>query len=375
MGVCAAQSPTPFKISCFVVALVFLQNHPPPSTTSIIMGRVARYKKIKSFDPYSKQNGGRIADSLETVGIWGLGDNGRRITKKRSRTAEVLFQRKLKRRKANGKDNDDDDVDHRNSRKSDFDMPPGKGDDFDMDDMVGSIKKEALPSLAGDDSSTQRPVGKTVHLSQGLKATIPETEREEKNMVKLLNIKPENFMAENNKKKNAVPPAGRMEGESKRAYHKRAKSETRQIIRRERMESNNPEKRKRKNEFLAEKKQKKSKKGNHTNHNNSRSDDDDGNSRYDHDDLVTGERAAAAAAQDYICFGEQAERPPDFRQLPRGAKKQQPTKSTTATKGVQKKEQQVAAEQAAIMENLRRKVQAQYAVIKMKRKQAGDFHL
>lgn len=342
------------------------------------MGRVARYKKIKSFDPYSKQNGGRIADSLESVGIWGLGDNGRR-TKKRSKTAEALHQRKVKRRRAaataKGKQlNNDDDLDDKHA----FDLPPGKEDDFDLEDMVGSIKKETLPSLLADPSI--RPLGRTVQLPEGLQATIPETEREEKKMAKLLNIKPDQVLAEHNDKKNSKAPAGRMEGESKRAYNKRVKNETRQIIRREVTDRNNPEKRKRKNEFLTEKKNKK-RKSNHNNHSNNRDDggDDDegrGSTHYDKDDLVTGERAAAAS-QDVVRFGEQAERPPEFRQLPRGAKNSpkgasKNSKASSTTKGLN--EQQVAAEQLA-MENLRRKVQAQYAVIKMKRKQAGDFHL
>jgi hypothetical protein len=35
------------------------------------MGRVAKYKKVKSFDPYSKKNRGNV--DLGQVGVWGLG--------------------------------------------------------------------------------------------------------------------------------------------------------------------------------------------------------------------------------------------------------------------------------------------------------------
>ena len=60
------------------------------------MGRVAKYKKVKSFDPYSKKNGGNV--DLSKVGVWGLGDNGRKA-KKRSRRAEVLRRNKKRRNK------------------------------------------------------------------------------------------------------------------------------------------------------------------------------------------------------------------------------------------------------------------------------------
>ena len=59
------------------------------------MGRVAKYKKVKSFDPYSSKNRGNV--NLNQVGIWGLGDSGRK-TKKRSRRAEQLRSENKKKR-------------------------------------------------------------------------------------------------------------------------------------------------------------------------------------------------------------------------------------------------------------------------------------
>jgi hypothetical protein len=51
------------------------------------MGRVAKYKKIKACDPYSKKNGGRV--DLKKVGMWGLGGSDRKA-KKRSQKSELL---------------------------------------------------------------------------------------------------------------------------------------------------------------------------------------------------------------------------------------------------------------------------------------------
>lgn len=73
-----------------------------------------------------------------------------------------------------------------------------------------------------------------------------------------------------------------------------------------------------------------------------------------------------------VHFTEQAERPPMFKQLPRGAK----PKETKVTKGGKPgmTEAQIKAESNA-MELIRRRAQAQYASIKAKRKRAGEFHL
>ncbi|KAL7479748.1 hypothetical protein ACHAW6_005472 [Cyclotella cf. meneghiniana] len=105
------------------------------------MGRVARYKKVKSIDPFSKTRS------------WtdGVGDasNLRRV-KKRSKTAQKLkeqknskLQRRLcrnnlektKRGGSNGwSDNDG------------YDLPPDGDDEFDINDLLGSVKKQSIKS-------------------------------------------------------------------------------------------------------------------------------------------------------------------------------------------------------------------------------------
>lgn len=299
------------------------------------MGRVAKYKKIKACDPYSKKNRGNL--DLANVGVWGLGDNGRKA-KKRSRKAELM--RKKKKRRTS--DDDDDDG---------FDLPPTNKDEFDLADLVGSVKKEKQKNLMADASEES---AYKIALKGNVVATLPKTDADEKKVARMLNL--ESQLKEKVNKKVAESHA-RMEGESKRAYARRTKVETRQIIQKSAVI--NPEKRLKKNEFLKQKKNKK--KGSHD-ITTSVDNGSDGGS------FITGERAVAE-----VRFGEQAERPPTFKAFPRGAKaKDQKSKSASKSKGMTNA--QVAAENNA-MELMRRKVQAQYASIKAKRKRAGDFHL
>ena len=72
------------------------------------------------------------------------------------------------------------------------------------------------------------------------------------------------------------------------------------------------------------------------------------------------------------------ERPPIFRQTPRGGKSKSKTSSQivnkTSAKSKGMSDAQIEAEIGA-MEIMRRRVQAQYAAIKSKRKIDNDFHL
>jgi hypothetical protein len=306
------------------------------------MGRVARYKKIKS----SLVTKG----PLEDVGIWGLGDNGRKA-KKRSRTSEKLRAQRKKRKTVN-------------EEKDLFDAPPEDGDDFDLADLVGSLKapkkrpsdepihkiiepkKAAPPTILMPPSSTNTPFAETTQ------------DKEEKLFNRQLKL--EQQVA----KKEDTSHQGRMEGESKRGYQKRMIKETRQIIKQTRQEEHNPEKRIRKKEFLKNKKQKK-KGGNKftadtigARHGQQDSDDDD---------MISGERAKAAQPR----FGEQAERPPTFQKLPRGAKVTTNKATMDTNKSTRMDNQAIEAEQQA-MAKLRLQVQAQYAVIRARRKEAGN---
>jgi hypothetical protein len=311
------------------------------------MGRVAKYKKVKSFDPYSKKNRGKV--NLDNVGIWGFGENGHK-EKKKSRRAEMLKSKTKKGKKSIAEEG--------------FDLPPSVKDEFDITDMVGTIKTQKAEK-ADEAFESQY---KKVATATGPVASIPETDREEKKMVKFLKV--ESNLDKAHKQK-AETTAKRVEGESKRAYKKRMQDETKDIIRQDRIVEKNPERRERKKEFLNNKKNKKRK---------ATVDDDDsdgpGAASYndDDDDFITGEQAVKKMG-DQVQFGEQAERPPVFRQLPRGAKaKAEPSKKPPKGTKPGMTSEQVQAESNA-MDIMRRKVQAQYALIKAKRKHDGDFHL
>lgn len=321
------------------------------------MGRVARFKKIRACDPYSKENRGRIA--LERVGVWGLGDSGRRA-KKRSLTSQRLRARRIKGRK-NGRGDDD-------AAMGGFDLPPrDEEDEFDTATMT--VKKKRKPLTLDDVEAA----GGRIDSAKALR----EAQKEEKRIHRLLKIDEQVL----GPKKSAVDVPEKMPGESKNAYRKRVQAETRQIIKDTKQSYRNPQKKEKKKEFLKNKK--KSKKKGQQQSTSAGGDDDDGsptNETGDDDDvLVTAEQAVAARALDVPRFGEQAQRPPEFKSVPRGAanKKtddQQKPKASAKRKrtSATMDDQEVQAEQQA-MELMRRKVQAQYAMIRKKRR--GQFHL
>ena len=293
------------------------------------MGRVARFKKIRACDPYSRENKGRVV--LDRVGVWGLGNNGRK-PKKRSLVAQRLQARKLKRR--NGMKRDDEG----------FDLPPQDEDDFDTGTFV--VQKKTKPLSLEDVEAAV------------VQQSPREAKKEESRINKLLKID-----AQVEAKTKAVPVPEKLPGESKGAYRKRVHAETRQIINETKQSKRSGKKKEKKKEFLRNKKLKKrglvsvSGDGN----------EDNGS---DYDDLDKN----AGPSFDAPKFGEQAERPPEFRALPRGAAKKQPDPRKTASTKKRKSmdDDDVAAEQQA-MQAMRKKVQAQYALVRQKRR--GEFHL
>lgn len=312
------------------------------------MGRVARYKKVKSFDLFSKRNHDANLN-LEHVGVWGLGV-GRKRKKQPSRTAERLRAQRKKAKK------DDD-----------WDAPPnnddggGAGaDDFDLNDLTGSLRRQMPPKVedvvappVATTTTTIVPTTGRLSSENELLATAL-VDKEERHVTRLLKL---NKQVE--KKKPVVASEGRMEGESKRAYHRRVAKEARQIIRRENMTTHNPEKRQRKKEYLKEKKKRKK---------NSHSGEGAGRESNEDDDFITGDQAHAER-QSQVLFGDQVEAPPVFRKLPRGATTK---KTATGTSKSLKGTKAITAEQEA-MDLIRRKVQAQYAMVKAKRKQMGHL--
>jgi hypothetical protein len=392
------------------------------------MGRLSNYKKIKSCDPYSKKNGGKI--DLPTVGIWGLGDNGRK-TKKRSMKAEKMKAKKEKNKsiQQSSKKGKNSNNKFKNDDDGGFDIPPSDKDEFDMADLMGSVKRQKLEtnddmlgesttyatsaatassssnsnntneSESNNNTNNDEAAYDKVMTSTGNVANIPKTDQDESKVTRLLRL---DKQAEQKSEKERKVSHARMEGESKRAYNKRAKAETRQIIKNSTIGPKNVEKQQRKNEFMKNKKKRKGRGGpsqNYASNNGYNNDDDDAaidnddkneNNRYRHSD------PEKSFKEDVVNFGERAERPPTFRTIPRGAKSKDKSTSTkaqsaqthtatTATKVSKKSKSnskgsngmsdaQVEAERNS-MEIMRRRVQAQYAAIRSKRHHAGDFHL
>lgn len=341
------------------------------------MGRVSKYKKLKSCDPFAKKKGN---SSHGDFGVWGLGDNGRR-TKKRSATALAMKAAKHKRRarkkgSATRPDGGDDF----------FDAPPAGGDDFKMDDIMGSLRREKKQRLdhgltGADERGAKQPVTSSV----AARCSIPQTEKEEARTARILRVSSDsskNGASSSNNGDSAV--RGRMEGESMRAFDRRIKDETRMILKGVLKEGNKGSANDRKKDFLKNKKLRKKKSCKRSSY--GADDDLTGASGIgDAGGFLTGERAIAAADASHTgcLLGDQVERPPVFNQLPRGAKVSKKAKKMSSPEGNEERsssgkkhmdEQRVEAEQRA-MEIMRRKVQAQYALVKAKRKKAGDFHL
>ena len=331
------------------------------------MGRTSKYKKIKAFDPYSKKNGGKI--SLDTVGIWGLGDNGAK-PKKRSRTAERLrnekLNRKLKRQKSVNPKAGAAVASSSNNGRDAFNRPPSDDeDDFDLTDMEGSLKRQktvAVEILEDADNHKNSTLLHSVKAGATTSEPLSSSSNGHHGVISKDEIKEATKLLKLDKDKSAAKHEGRRENESKNAFDRRAKLETRQIIKQENLKELNPEKRRRKKEFLKQKKQKKRKGGQRSQLEDNNDDDADD---------------AGYHAIDKIAFGEQAERPPVFKVLPRGASNKNSNagskKSARDKKVIQTKEE-IEAEQENL-ERMRRKVQEQYNLIKAKRKRAGEFHL
>lgn len=349
------------------------------------MGRVARYKKGKaSLNSY--------AGSEYT---WGTGEVSTK-KKKRSLTAEKHRTRKLKRRKGIHDDGG-------------FDLPP-EGDDFDMSDfVVKKQKKKSLDDLLGppqkhktvvpsnmkkasDDHPTggeegNTPVAKITNDSVRIgnitkKIHIPLDDKEELRAAKLLKLDPKTGKSLSKANTRETKIEGRRPGESMNAFKRRLKDETQIALANNYKKTKESEadiekkleKAQRKKEYARLRKLKK--KGKLA---TSDDDVDDFN-----DDLARLRAQKAAKSTDGFITGEEAVRfleqaaqPPIFNQLPRGANNKLKLKMK-GVKGDKKPgldEEKIEAEQNA-MEIMRRKVQAQYALMKAKRKQeGGNFHL
>jgi len=385
------------------------------------MGRVARYKKTKSFDRNNKRPGGSGEYIWGEQNTLGLGDH-RRTKKKRSQTAEKLHQQKLNRRPRGGLAFD-------GGGRGEFDAAPCEHDDFDLADLK-SVKRQkkhnvheelkttttttTMTSASSDSSpsstpTTTKPTAKVTHdqIKIGkhtLSCTIPQTDADERRTSRHLNLNHRTGGDKNNKSTSrgdstaaaSTKLEGRREGESITKFNKRLREETKMALLQDRMKSRKPDvqkpvdgmevkvsKAQRRKEYLTNRKRKK--KGGSAAMMASMDDDgydsekDDGKrntTEYGADNsssnFVTGERAS---------FLDQAERPPTFQQLPRGAVvTKKPKMAAIGVNGGGSgndddgmDERKIRKEQNA-MEAMRKRVVAQYAVVKARRRMERGDH-
>lgn len=363
------------------------------------MGRVASYKKVKAS--YKNHHGGEY--------VWGTSATNK--SKKRSVTSQQHQKKKLKSR-----ENRDTIVDD-----GGFDLPPDK-DDFDLEDFV--VKKQTKKRLDHDlllpkSNSTMTTVrtssssdglsndangtadAETTADASGAKPTaivksddirigntnvachIPADDREEIRAAKMLRMDPKTGKSTSKQATKKSSIEGRREGESMNAFHRRLKEDTANALAenyKKNLSSNDPApvgdggeekltKAQRKKEYS--KMRKKKRKGKSSTRNS------------DQYDTLSDDEEAAAAVR--VSFLDRAEQPPTFsaKQIPRGAHKKLKMKMKDDGKndGSSSKatmdEGKIKAEQNA-MEIMRRKVQAQYALMKARRRQehqgANNFH-
>mmetsp|Transcript_24075 Transcript_24075/g.29650 ORF Transcript_24075/g.29650 Transcript_24075/m.29650 type:complete len:356 (-) Transcript_24075:2169-3236(-) len=354
------------------------------------MGRVAKYKKIKAFD--RNNSGGEY--------VWGSMDARTLKKKKRSKTAERLHEKKLKRKQTKNNDRIED---------GGFDLPSQHKDDFNLSDF--KVKKEKRRRLDDDLIVSSRGLTSTLTPTQSVleqkpsalitndkvkignnvvTCSIPQNDREERSIAKMLNIdiktgnviKQKNSSVATNGRKMIQ---GRKEGESMRSFNKRLKEETQMALAEDfkkssRKNTNNQpgkeecaDKAERRKEFMKKKKLKK--KGASIAYSHQVYDQDIQRDKIKHarNELeIYQEDETEASVPSFL---DQVEQPPIFNLLPRGAQKKAKLKNRGKDDNHCKNmdEKLIKAEQNA-MEIMRRKVQAQYALIKAQRRKEGSFH-
>jgi hypothetical protein len=211
------------------------------------MGRVSRYKKVKSC---YKAN-----DNGTAFGEWGFGDNGQRAKKKsltvqriKAREERELRARQQQKRPAKvGRGRDANAavaaaVDHHNDHQLLFDAPPDDvQDEFDL--TTFQVQKQSV--VDGDQknktitsSSNNPPVPSATGSSGAGGTAMLSNSLEEHKLFKKFEKDLVAASATANGKKGSnktkanldVEGVGRREGESKSAYNRRSGRETRQMI-------------------------------------------------------------------------------------------------------------------------------------------------
>jgi hypothetical protein len=336
------------------------------------MGRVARYKKVKSIDPFAK-NGSWKSD---------VGDcSTLHRVKRKSKTAIKMKEQKMSKlqRRSRGKKDKEGDV--RKGGGSNgwgdddgYDLPPEGGDEFDMNDLMGSVKRQG----------------------QGPNLLLLENDNAYAGAAKLPSTSPSSSPSRFG---GASPSTGNMSKISAAANGNAnarksdatkatitAKTPTREII----ASCSNPtnaankrrgdadastgtsSKQEKRKAFFEKKKTKKRKRGRADDDDD---DDDDYNANRNPDATVASKKHLTKQ-QNYsdtmvartAAFDVQAERPPTFTMLPRGASKLAKKKSDITTTIEGDDDQQRIRKEKRDMEAMRERVMQQYAILRESRR-------
>jgi hypothetical protein len=372
------------------------------------MGRVARYKKVKSIDPFAK-NGSWKSDVGDCATL-------KRVRRK-SKTALKMKEQKINKypRRGGKKRKDDNDIVGKRGGGSNgwgddekYDLPPEGGDDFDINDIMGSVKKQkrnkqSMSLLLEDDAKKKitSPVSSYTKVSSS--ANNGNVTKKNKNN----KVLPSEAKTNVSKKKhdNNLPYDG--------TTPITAKTSTREIIAscssnlitsRKQNRSNNSNndgtnmKQEKRKAFFENKRLKKKHKrssgiddsdddNDNTNmylNNGSRSNNIEKTTEINKKDAVKQQNYSDTIAARSVAFNVQVERPPTFTMLPRGANKlakNQQTKmslggksgrgggddngcddveTVTTAQRIQKEKQD--------MEAMRERVMRQYAILRESRR-------
>ena len=305
------------------------------------MGRVARYKKVKSVDPFAKAR--TWTDDV------GNTSNIRR-TKKRSKTAQKLKDQKNKHRR--GKKSD------KNGNDDGFDLPPDGGDEFDMNDLMGSVKKQKVKPdelLKG-----ANPILDNVTKKSDSSSLSSKVEKVDSRGVNTTPKQTESNNTSNQSKKNAAAAKSSSKGLENTAH-----TPTREIIaacdnpktQKETADGTNSKQAKRKAFFEQKKLKKKNKR--------MREEDYDDVEYDSNEHITTSSKQSTKAPIARSVVDDQVERPPIFSTLPRGAISKK--KKDVATKKNGDKDDKIKREQQAL-EAMRQRVMAQYAILRESRR-------
>jgi len=364
------------------------------------MGRLSRYKKVKSIDPYAK-NGSWKSDVGDCATLHRV--------KRKSKTALRMKEQKMNKlqRRMRGKKMKDDGKKSGGSNgwgdDDGYDLPPAGGDEFDMNDLMGSVKKK---SPAGN------PLLDTKMPSQLAPTSVSGGDEKWTRKVERIDLRGVGVASSENEAKDRMPSSKKQQNNVDKKQDGKftitAKTPTREIIE----ACSNPKsqkharkdlsssstgltKQEKRKAFLEKKKLKKRKRANIGLDND---DEDDYAKQQALQSLHSqSSQIKAAKTKKHLVkqqnfsntlvarkvIDDQVERPPTFTSLPRGANKLSKNKKATGSNnknegnnylmGDEDKNatsQRIRKEQQAL-EAMREKVMKQYAILRESRRNGG----